>query len=170
MSLSMYQASVPVLTRALKNLDGVLRKGEAFAEAKTIDPAVLINDRLAPDMFPLARQIQMATDIARRGVARLAGVEPSKFEDTEKTFADLHDRINRSITFLESFQPQQIDGTENKPLVVEIRNKQVNFTGREMLLNFTLPNVFFHCTTAYAILRHNGVDLGKPDYLGTMPG
>jgi len=165
----MYQASVPVCIRALKNLTGVLRKGEAFAETKKIDPSVLINDRLAPDMFPLSRQIQIATDLARRGVARLAGVEAPKFEDSEKSFADLHDRINRTIAYLESFRPQQIDGTEDKPLVVELRGNKVDFTGKDMLLNFTIPNVYFHCTIAYAILRHNGVDLGKQDFLGTMP-
>ena len=169
MSLSMYQASVPVFVRALKNLAGVLHKGEAFAESKKIDPAVLINDRLAPDMFPLARQVQIATDIARRGVARLAGLEAPKFEDNEKTFADLQDRIHRTIAYLETFRPQQIDGTEDKPLVVELRGNKVNFTGKEMLLHFTAPNVYFHCTTAYAILRHNGVDLGKPDFIGAMP-
>jgi hypothetical protein len=165
----MYQASVPVLVRALKNLTGVLRKGEAFAEAKKIDPSVLINDRIAPDMYPLSRQVQIATDIARRGMARLAGLEAPKFEDNEKSFADLHDRIHRTIAYLETFRPQQIDGTEDKPLVVELRGNKVNFTGREMLLHFTVPNVYFHCTTAYAILRHNGVDLGKSDFLGTMP-
>ena len=169
MSLSMYQASVPVLIRALKNLNGVLQKGEAFATAKKIEPEVLINDRLAPDMLPLSRQIQIATDVARRGVARLAGVEPQKFEDNEKSFADLYDRINRTIAFLESFRPRQIDGSEDKPISFEIRGNTVNFTGKEMLLNFSIPNVFFHTTVTYAILRHNGVDIGKSDFLGNLP-
>ena len=169
MTLSMYQASVPVFIRALKNLIGVLQKGEAFAQAKKIDPAVLINDRLAPDMFTLSRQIQVATDIARRGVARLAGVEPQKYEDNEKSFADLYDRINRTIAYLESFQPQQIDGTEDKPISFEIGGNKMNFTGQEMLLNFSIPNVFFHTTVTYAILRHNGVEIGKSDFLGNMP-
>ena len=169
MSLSMYQASVPVFIRAFKNLTGVLQKGEAFAQAKKIEPAVLINDRLAPDMFTLSRQIQIATDIARRGVARLAGVEPQKFEDNEKSFADLYDRINRTIAYLESFRPQQIDGTEDKPLSIEIGDSTMNFTGKEMLLNFSIPNVFFHTTVTYAILRHNGVEIGKSDFIGNMP-
>ena len=169
MSLSMYQASVPVFVRALKNLTGVLQKGEAFAAAKKIDQEVLINARLAPDMFPLSTQIQIATDIARRGVARLAGVEAPKFEDNEKTFADLDGRINRTITYLESFQPKQIDGTEDKPLTIEIGGNKMNFTGKEMLLNFSIPNVFFHTTVTYAILRHNGVEIGKKDFLGNMP-
>lgn len=169
MSLSMYQNSVPVFVRALKNLNVVLQKGEALAAAKKIDPSVLINSRLAPDMFPLSRQIQIATDIARRGIARLAGVEPPKFEDDEKTFKDLYDRINRTIKYLESFQPKLIDGTEDKPLVIELGNNKVNFTGQQMLLNFSVPNVYFHVTIAYAILRHNGVDVGKQDFLGGMP-
>ena len=169
MSLSMYQASVPVLIRALKNLTGVLQKGETFAAMKKIDQSVLINDRLAPDMFPLVRQIQIATDVARRGVARLAGVEALKFEDNEQTFADLHDRIHRTIAYLESFQPEQIDGTEDKPLSIEIGGNTMNFTGKEMLLNFSIPNVFFHATVTYAILRHNGVEVGKKDFLGNMP-
>jgi len=169
MSLSMYQASVPVFIRAFKNLTGVLQKGEAFAQAKKIKPAVLINDRLAPDMFTLSRQIQIATDVARRGVARLAGVEPQKFEDNEKSFADLYDRINRTIAYLESFRPQQIDGTEDKPISFEIGSNKMNFTGKEMLLNFSIPNVFFHTTVTYAILRHNGVEIGKSDFIGNMP-
>ena len=169
MPLSMYQASVPVFIRALKNLDGVLQKGEAFARAKKIEPAVLINDRLAPDMFPLSRQIQIATDIARRGVARLAGVEPQKFEDNEQTFADLCDRIKRTIAYLESIQPRQIDGSEEKQVTLEIRGNAVNFTGKEMLLNFSIPNVYFHSSVAFAILRHNGVEIGKSDFLGNLP-
>ena len=146
MSLSMYQASVPVLVRALKNLLVVLHKGEAFAGAKKIDASVLINARLAPDMFALARQVQIATDIARRGVARLAGVEPEKVEDKEQTFAELADRIRQTIANLESYQPQQIDGSEGKRLVIEAGGNKLNFTGQEMLLSFTIPNVFFHCT------------------------
>lgn len=169
MSLSMYQASVPVLVRALKNLLVVLQKGEAFAGARKIDPTVLINDRLAPDMFPLSRQVQIATDIARRGVARLAGVEPQKVEDKEQTFADLYDRIRQTIANLESYQPQQIDGSEGRKLVIEVGGNKMNFTGQGMLLDFTIPNVFFHCTAAYAILRHNGVEVGKQDFLGQMP-
>lgn len=166
MALSMYQASVPVFIRMLNNLADFLKKGEAFAEAKKIDPAVLINSRLAPDMFPLSRQVQIATDIARRGVARLAGLEAPKIEDKEQTFADLYARINQAIKYLKDFKPKQIDGSEDKPISFEIRGNTMNFTGMEMLLNFSLPNMYFHVTTAYDILRHNGVEIGKADFLG----
>ncbi len=169
MSISMYQISIPVMIRALTNLVGVLKKGEAFAESKKINPSILINDRLAPDMFPLTRQVQIATDIARRGAARLAGMEAPKLDDNEQSFADLYARINSTIDYLKGFKPEQIDGTENKAISFEVRGNKTDFTGQQMLLHFTLPNVFFHVTTAYAILRHNGVDIGKADYLGKMP-
>lgn len=169
MNLSMYQASIPVFIRMLQNLAGILKKGEAFAEAKKINPAVLINDRLAPDMFPLSRQVQIATDIARRGAARLAGLEPPKVEDQEQSFDDLYARINATIDYLKTFKSGQIDGTEEKAISFEIRGNTVNFTGQQMLLNFSLPNVYFHVTTTYAILRHNGVDIGKADFLGSLP-
>ncbi len=170
MSLSMYQASIPVFIRMLTNLSEFMKKAEAFAEQKNFPSEVLVNSRLAPDMFPFSRQIQIATDIARRCAARLAGVELPSVDDKETTFADLHARIHTTIDYLKTFKAGQIDGSEDKPLSVEIRKKTVNFTGQQFLFHFALPNVYFHITTAYDILRHNGVDLGKPDYLGSLPG
>ncbi len=166
MALSMYQASVPVFIRMLNNLSGFLKKGEALAEAKKIEPEVLINSRLAPDMFPLSRQIQIASDMSRRCVARLAGVEAPKIEDNEKTFEELYKRIDTTIDYLKSFKPGQIDGTEEKPITLEVRGNTLHFQGMMFLLLYSLPNFYFHVTTAYNILRHNGVDIGKLDFLG----
>ncbi len=162
----MYRASVPVFTRALRNLAGILRKGEAFATARKIDPAVLLNYRLAPDMFTLARQVQIATDMAKGCVSRLAGVEPPAFADDETTFEQLIARIERCVAFLGTFEAAQIDGTEQKSVTVKMRAGELNFEGLPYLLEFATPNVYFHCTTAYAILRHCGVEIGKPDFIG----
>ena len=166
MKLSMYQASVPVFVHMLDNLREFLKKGELYAEQKMFAPEVLINGRLAPDMFPLSRQVQIATDIARRGVARLAGIEAPVMEDNEKSFTDLYARIDKTIEFLKSIEPEQVDGSDEKPISFEVRGHTLNFFGMGMLLNFSLPNVYFHITTAYNILRHNGVGLGKIDFLG----
>ena len=166
MNLSMYQASVPVFIHMLQNLREFLIKGELYAEQKMFAPEVLINGRLAPDMFPLSRQVQIATDIARRGVARLAGIEAPAMEDNEMSFTDLYARIDKTIDFLKSIKPDQIDGSDEKPISFEVRGHTLNFYGMGMLLNFSLPNVYFHITTAYNILRHNGVGLGKIDFLG----
>lgn len=164
----MYRASVPVFARALRNLAGVLRKGEAFAAARKIEPAVLLNYRLAPDMFALTRQVQIATDMAKGCVSRLAGVEPPVFVDDETTFEQLVARIDRCIAFLETFEPAQLDGTEQKAVTVKTRKADLKFEGLPYLLDFATPNVYFHCTTAYAILRHCGVELGKPDFIGPV--
>lgn len=169
MSLSMYQASIPVFIRMLTNLSECMKKGEAFATAKNFPSENLVNSRLAPDMFPFSRQIQIATDVARRCAARLAGVEPPSVEDNEKSMDELQARIQTSIDYLKGFKPEQIDGSENKALTVEIRKHKIDFTGQQFLQYFALPNVYFHVTTAYNILRHNDVDLGKPDYLGSLP-
>lgn len=167
MTISMYQASILPLTRALKNLSGVLEKGQAHAEAKNIDPTVLINSRLYPDMFPLVRQVQIASDISRRGVARLAGVEAPKVDDTETTFPELLARLQQAITYLETFTADQIDGTEEKDCTIPIgRGETMTLQGWPFLSFFVLPNVYFHVTTAYDILRHNGIEVGKRDYLG----
>lgn len=166
MSLSMYQACVPVCIRMLNNLIGILDKARADAEARGYDPAVLVNDRLYPDMFPLTRQVQIATDIARRGGARLAGQDPGFVEDDEETIDDLIGRVRGVIDFLEALRPEQIDGSEKHPITFQLRGREVTFDGQTFLLNFVLPNVYFHITTAYNILRHNGVALGKPDFLG----
>jgi uncharacterized protein len=166
MKISMYQASVPVLKRMLGNLTDVLHKGAAHAEAKKIDPAVLIASRLYPDMFALARQVQIASDTAKGCAARLAGTEIPKYEDNEATFPELIARITKTIAFLDTFKPAQIDGTEDKSITLQMRSGDLNFTGLSYLLNFVMPNFYFHVTTAYDILRHNGVEVGKIDFLG----
>jgi len=166
MQISMYRASVPVLARALRNLAAVLRKGEAHASARNVDPTVLLGYRLAPDMFALTRQVQIATDTAKGCVARLAGVDVPVYEDNETTFAQLLDRLERTVAFIEGFQPAQIDGSEGKSVTLKMRTGEMTFQGLPYLLEFVLPNVYFHGTTAYAILRHCGVELGKKDFLG----
>lgn len=166
MTISMYQASVPVFIRTLNNLVGILEKGATHAETKKIDPSVLVNSRLFPDMFPLARQIQIASDIAKRGVAQIAGIEAPKFEDNETTFAELIDRIQKTISYLDTFKPEQVDGSEEKTITLQMPNNTLSFQGMPFLLYFVLPNVYFHVTTAYDILRHCGVEVGKQDFLG----
>jgi hypothetical protein len=166
MTISMYQVAVPSLVRSLNNLVAILEKGAAHAEAKKFDPAVLISSRLYPDMFPLSRQVQIASDIARRGVARLAGTEAPALEDKETTFAELCDRLRNVVAFIETFTPEQIDGSEEKVINLPIGKETMTFAGQDYLLFFILPNVYFHVTTAYDILRHNGVELGKLDFLG----
>ena len=166
MTISMYQASVPVFIRTLNNLVGILEKGAKYAETKKIDPNVLLNSRLFPDMFPLSRQVQIASDIAKRGVAQLAGMEAPKFEDTETTFPELIDRIQKTISYLDTFKPEQIDGSEEKTITLQMRDNTLSFQGMPFLLYFVLPNVYFHVTTAYDILRHCGVEVGKQDFLG----
>lgn len=166
MTLSMFEAAVPPLARSLTNLSGILAKAAAHAEARGIDPAVLLQARLYPDMFPLVRQVQIATDIARRGLARLAGVESTAMADDEASFADLIGRIETTLASLAAFSSDQIDGTETKPIELPIRGETLHFSGQSFLLLFVLPNVYFHVTTAYDILRHNGVELGKRDFLG----
>lgn len=164
--LSMYQASVPVLLRALRNLRHLLEKGEAHAHAQGYDPAVLLSSRLYPDMLPLLRQVQLATDTAKFAPARLAGVESPRFEDSETSFAELYARLERVSEYLTSFGAEQIDGSEAREVVLPSRRGDRHFDGRGYLLGFVLPNVFFHVSTAHAILRHNGVPIGKMDYLG----
>ena len=166
MKISMYQASLPVLKRMLNNLADILQKAAAHAEAKKIDPAVLIASRLYPDMFALARQVQIATDTAKGCAARLAGAEIPKYEDNEATFAELIARVKKTTDFLDAFTPEQIDGTEDKSITLQMRTGDLTFTGLVYLLNFVMPNFYFHITTAYAILRHNGVEVGKMDFLG----
>ena len=168
MSLSMYQASVPVLTRALTNLIAVLEKGAAYAEAKKIDPSVLLNYRLAADMFPLTRQVQIATDMSKGCVARLAGVEIPKYEDTEASFPELIARLRKTIDFINSFNAAQIDGSEDKTVTLQRKDGDVTYKGQPYLLFYVQPHVYFHCTTAYAILRHIGVDIGKKDFIGQL--
>ncbi|NNF66592.1 MAG: DUF1993 domain-containing protein [Gammaproteobacteria bacterium] len=166
MTISMYQASAPVLVQSLTALENILAKATAHAEKHDIDPVVLLESRLYPDMFPLTRQVQIATDIAVRGVCRLAGDEPVSMPDTEKSFAQLSQRIAKAVAAIEAYQPQQIDGSEDRSIQLQLRSGEMNFTGQQFLLSFVLPNLYFHITTTYAILRHNGVSLGKADFLG----
>ena len=166
MSLSMYQASIPVFTRMLGNLSAILDKAVAFAEAKKIEPEVLLNARLAPDMFPLVRQVQIATDSVKGCAARLAGVDIPSFPDTESSFAELQERLKKTQAFLNSCSAAQIDGSESKSIVLNFPGQELKFSGQDYLVNFVLPNFYFHLTTAYAILRHNGLEVGKMDFLG----
>lgn len=166
MKISMYQASVPTFIRMLNNLSAILEKAAAHAEVKNIDPAVLINSRLYPDMYPLASQVQIATDHAKGCAARLAGVEPPKYEDNETGFSELISRIRDTTEYLATFKPEQIDGSEEKTVVLNFRSGSRTFVGLPYLLDYVLPTIYFHITTAYGILRHNGVELGKLDYLG----
>ncbi len=166
MSLTMYQASIPNFIRMLGNLSSILNKAVDQIEAKKIDPAVFINARLAPDMYPLSRQIQIATDMAKGCAARLAGIDVPSYEDNETTFAELQSRIAKTIDFLRSINPEQIDGSEERKVTLKLRSNEISFLGQPYLLNFVIPNFYFHITTAYAILRHNGVDIGKMDYVG----
>ena len=166
MTLSMYQASVPVFIRMLNNLAAILEKAAIHADAKKIDPVVLINFRLYPDMLPFAKQIQIAADAAKNGIGRLVGIEAPKFEDNEKTFPELIERVRKTIEYLNTIKAEQIDGSEGKEIIIQSHGSTLTYHGQDFLLNRALPNLYFHITTAYAILRHNGVELGKRDYLG----
>ena len=166
MSISLYDQFVPVFSHMLSNLDKIFTKAEADAEARKIDPLVFVNGRLAPDMLPLTRQVQIMTDQAKGGASRLAGQEPPKWADDEKSFADLHARVAKTIAYLQTFKPAQFDGAETRNVELKFPNATFNFTGKDYFLNFVVPNFYFHYTTAYAILRHNGVPVGKGDFLG----
>jgi hypothetical protein len=166
MTLSMYQASAPRFTHMLKSLSAILDKAKAHAEAKKIDELVLTSARLYPDMLALTSQVQIACDSAKGAVARLSGVEIPKHEDTEKTFDELKARIAKTIAFIATVKPAQIDGTEDKEVVLKIRGQDMPFKGSQYLLGYAWPNFYFHVATTYSILRHNGVELGKRDFLG----
>jgi uncharacterized protein len=168
MTISMYQASVPVFVRQLRAMAGVLAKGAAFAAEQGIDPASLIEARLAPDMLPLPKQVQIATDMAKGCAARLAGVEAPRYEDNETSFEMLQERIARTIAYLETIPAQAIDGSEERDIVLKLRDRELPFKGQAYLLGFVLPNVLFHASTAYGILRMKGVPLGKQDFLGSL--
>ena len=166
MTISMYQASVPRFVNMLSNLSNIIDKAQAHVDARKIDAAVLPAVRLFPDMLPLTSQVQIACDSAKGAVARLAGVEIPAFEDTEKTLADLKARIAKTVAFIQTLNAAQIDGTEDKEIVLKRGDKETRYTGMKFLLGHAVPNVYFHITTAYNILRHNGVEIGKRDYLG----
>jgi len=166
LAISMYQVSVPVFTHAFGALGKVLAKGEANITERKIDPAVILSGRLAPDMLPLTKQVQIASDTAKFAAARLTGQQAPSFEDNEQTFAELQARIGKTTDYLATFGAADLEGSEDRTIVRKVRGQDVNFTGLEYLQRFALPNFFFHVTTAYDILRHNGVPLSKTDYLG----
>ena len=168
MSLSMYQASIPAFVQMLNSLSAILDKAEAHAANRKIEPEVLLNYRLTPDMLPFVRQIQIAADLAKGAAARLAGVEVPKHDDTEKTFADLKARLAKTLAFVQSFKPSDIDGSEDREIRLTLGEHTMSFKGQPYLVHFVMPNFHFHCTTAYDILRHCGVELGKRDFIGTI--
>jgi hypothetical protein len=165
MSLSMYESTVPVLTRFLRNLSMWLDKAQAFADTKKFDSEVLVNSRLAPDMLNLARQVQIATDNAKGCAARLTGNEPPKYEDNEATIADLKARIAKTVVYLETHKAAAFDGSETRDVVLKFPSATFEFKGKDYVTAFLLPNFFFHVSMAYAILRHCGVEIGKYDFL-----
>jgi hypothetical protein len=167
MKISMHQASAPRFANTLRNLSVILDKAQAHADAKKTDPAVLCGCRLIADMFPLARQVQVACDTAMGAVARLAGIEVPRHEDIEQTPVELKQRIAKTIDFILSVKPEAIDGSEAKEIVLKLGGKETRFSGLQYLLGHACPNFYFHVTTAYNILRANGVDIGKRDYIGT---
>ncbi|UJP01214.1 MAG: DUF1993 domain-containing protein [Nitrosomonas sp.] len=165
----MYKTSVPVFKQLLTSLSAILTKAEAYATGKKIEPAVLLNARLYPDMFPLIRQVQVAADFAKSVSARLAGVEVPAYEDNEQTFADLQARIAKTLVFIESLTPAQFEGSEARDIVLRPGTpKEKKMIGHNYLINYGLPQFFFHVTTAYAILRHNGLEVGKGDFMGSF--
>ena len=166
MTISMYQASAPRFANTLRNLSVILDKAETHCAAKKIDPVALTTARLFPDMFAFTRQVQIACDTAKGAVARLAGVDIPKHEDTEQTFAELKARIAKTLDFIESLKPERIDGSEEKEIVLPMRSGERRYKGMQYLLGFAYPNFYFHITTAYNILRHNGVEVGKQDFIG----
>jgi len=166
MSFGMFGASVPAFLQMLKNLSGILDKAEAFAAEREIEPEVLLNWRLASDMFPLTRQVQIAADFAKGTTARLAGAEVPKYPDEEKTFAELKARIAKTIKFVEGFKPKDIDGSETRDITLTVGGQDMHFKGEPYLVHFALPNFYFHATTAYDILRRCGVEIGKRDFIG----
>lgn len=166
MTISMYLASVSLMIKTLSNLRTLLEKAAAHAEAMKMDPSVLVNARLYPDMFPLSRQVQIATDMAKGAASRLAGKEVPKFEDNETTFPELIARLDKTIALLETFKPEDINGSEDNTITLSMHDRTLTFKGLPYLLEYVLPNIYFHTTAAYAILRHNGVEIGKKDFLG----
>ena len=166
MSNQTYDLLIPIFTRMLPNLKAILEKAQEDAEARKIDPQVFLQARLAPDMFALARQVQITTDQVKSGLARLAGVEVPKWDDNEKTFGELCARVDKALDYTKTFKPAQFDGAETRDIELKFPQATLTFKGRDYLLNFVLPNFYFHLTAAYAILRHNGVPLGKRDFVG----
>lgn len=168
MPISMYQASVPAFLQTLASTAAILDKAVAHAAARKIDLAVFLSARIAPDMLPFTKQIQLVSDFAKNTAGRLAGIELPKFEDNETTFDQLKARLAKTVDFLKSLKPAQIDGSEDRDITIPIGGKPMTFKGQQYLVNFALPNFYFHAATAYDILRHNGVEIGKRDFLGSI--
>lgn len=166
MPISVFEQTISALSRMLLNLDRIVSIAEEHAKEKNINPEALIQARLFPDMLPFVAQIRIATDTAKGAAARLSGTELPRWEDEEVTFADLHARIRKALDYLATFQPEQFEGSEEKAIEMKLPNRTLNFSGRDYIIGFVLPNFYFHVTTAYNILRHNGVAIGKLDYLG----
>lgn len=166
MPITMYSASAPVFAARLQGLAHFLAKGEAHFSERRIDPATILSARLAADMFPLTRQVQIATDHAKGAMSRLAGRDAPRYEDDETSFAELQARVAKTVDYVKSFEPAEIDGSEEKPIEIKAGPRTLSFTGEQYLLHFAMPNFYFHVTTAYDILRHNGVAIGKSDYFG----
>jgi uncharacterized protein len=168
MTFSMYEASAPRFSNMLRNLDAILVKAQAYAVAKKIDPSVLLTARLFPDMLPLLRQVQIVSDHAKGAVARLAGVEVPKYEDNEQSFEEIRARLAKTIAFVDTFSAGQIDGSEEREISLKVGGKDMTFKGMPYLVGFAVPNFYFHLVTAYNILRHNGLEIGKLDYIGKL--
>ncbi len=168
MSISIYEISIPVLLRGLENLSALIDKGVASAEAHKYEPAVLLQARLFPNMFALTRQVQIACDMAKGCAARLAGLTAPKFEDNETTIAEVQARIAKTRDYVASITPAQLEGAETRDIVISFPGTTMNFKGLNFVTDWVLPNFYFHVTTTYALLRHNGVDVGKGDFLGKV--
>lgn len=166
MSFSLYDLTIPLMLRNLGILSEYMDKAAAYAIEKNIDPAVLINARLAPDMFPLSGQIQRFSDNCKGGVAKLAGIPTPRFPDTESTFDELKERLTKTASFLQDIKPELLNGDDNRLIEIKIRQESISLSARTYLLSMLLPNIFFHLTTAHDILRHYGMNIGKMDYLG----
>jgi hypothetical protein len=166
MPISMYSAFIPVAVHTLESLSAILGKAAAHCQARKIDQAAFLTSRLFPDMLPMIKQVQIATDMVKGGAARLAGIEIPKYEDNEASFAELQARLAKTVAFLQTIEPQQIDGKEGAEIVLTLPTRQVTFKGQVYLTGYILPNLYFHTTTAYNLLRHGGVEIGKADFLG----
>src|SRR5689334_4858243 len=166
MSVPLYEASIPTFLLTLSNLQKILEKAVAHADARKFDPNIFLSIRLYPDMLPLARQVQIASDSAKGAAARLTGTEPPKFEDNEATMAELIARVVKTIDYLQSFKPEQFAGADERAITIKTPRNSFNFSALNYVRHWALPNLFFHTTTAYALLRHGGVEIGKADYLG----
>jgi hypothetical protein len=170
MAFTVYDALIPPMVHGLENLSRILDKAVAQAKSEDKDLSTLLEARLAPDMFPFSRQIQITSDVAKMGAAKLAGQEQPSFPDEEKTFPELQQRIAKTLDYVRSFQPEQFEGAEARTVTMKFPNGEMSFVGREYLTGFVLANFYFHITVAYALLRHNGIAIGKMDYLGPPPG